>query len=55
MVTLKAATAYLLGQHSFHGWWYFFPIALSVKTPLRLLLLAAIERGFAACAYPRCG
>jgi hypothetical protein len=34
-------TAYLLGQHSFHGWWYFFPVALSVKTPLGILLLAA--------------
>ena len=35
-------TAYLLGRHSFHGWWYFFPVALSVKVPLGLLLLAAI-------------
>jgi hypothetical protein len=33
-------TAYLLGRHSFHGWWYFFPVALSVKTPLAILLLA---------------
>jgi 4-amino-4-deoxy-L-arabinose transferase-like glycosyltransferase len=35
-------TAYLLGRHSFHGWWYFFPIALAVKTPLAVLLLAAL-------------
>ncbi len=33
-------TAYLLGQHSFHGWWYFFPVALTVKTPVAILLLA---------------
>ena len=33
-------TAYLLGRHSFHGWWYFFPVALGVKTPLAILLLA---------------
>jgi hypothetical protein len=33
-------TAFLLGQHSFHGWWYFFPIALVVKVPAGLLLLA---------------
>jgi hypothetical protein len=33
-------TAYLLGRHSFHGWWYFFPVALAVKTPLAVLLLA---------------
>jgi 4-amino-4-deoxy-L-arabinose transferase-like glycosyltransferase len=35
-------TAYLLGQNSFHGWWYFFPVALAVKTPLGLLILALI-------------
>jgi hypothetical protein len=34
--------AYLLGQNSLHGWWYFFPVALLVKTPLALLLLAAV-------------
>lgn len=33
--------AYLLGDNSLHGWWYFFPVALGVKTPLALLLLAA--------------
>ena len=37
-------TAYLLGQHSFHGWWYFFPVALAVKTPIALLLLALMAR-----------
>ena len=35
-------TAYLLGRHGFHGWWYFFPVALAVKTPLAILLLAAL-------------
>ena len=35
-------TAYLLGRHSFHGWWYFFPVALAVKTPLALILLAGL-------------
>jgi 4-amino-4-deoxy-L-arabinose transferase-like glycosyltransferase len=39
-------TAFLLGQHSFHGWWYFFPVALAVKTPLAMLLLAGF--GFVA-------
>jgi hypothetical protein len=33
--------AYLLGQHSIFGWWYFFPVVLAVKTPIPLLLLAA--------------
>lgn len=31
--------AYLLGRTSLHGWWYFYPVALAVKTPLPLLLL----------------
>jgi hypothetical protein len=33
-------TAYLLGRHSFRGWWYFFPVAIGVKTPIAVLLLA---------------
>ncbi|PWU00283.1 MAG: glycosyl transferase [Terriglobia bacterium] len=33
--------AYLLGQNSTRGWWYFFPVALGLKTPLGLLILAA--------------
>ena len=35
-------TAYLLGRHSFHGWWYFFPVALAAKTPIAVLLLGAL-------------
>jgi len=31
--------SYLLGQTSKDGWWYFYPVALAVKTPLPLLLL----------------
>ena len=34
--------AYLLGQNSMRGWWYFFPVALAVKTPLGLLLLSIV-------------
>ncbi|MBK8046106.1 MAG: glycosyltransferase family 39 protein [Anaerolineales bacterium] len=30
---------FLLGQVSTGGWWYYFPVALAVKTPLPLLLL----------------
>lgn len=33
---------YLLGQVSNLGWWYYFPIALAVKTPIAFLLLLAI-------------
>ncbi len=33
--------AYLLGRLSMHGWWYYFPVAFAVKTPLAVLLLLA--------------
>ena len=39
--------AYLLGSFNPHGWWYFFPVALSVKTPIATLLLVAV--GVYAC------
>lgn len=34
--------AYLLGQVATQGWWYYFPVALAVKTALPLLFLAAV-------------
>lgn len=37
--------AYLLGHVGTKGWWYFFPVALAVKTPVALLVLAAIGIG----------
>lgn len=33
---------YLLGTPSNRGWWYYFPFALLVKTPLPLLLFSAL-------------
>jgi hypothetical protein len=38
--------AYLLGQHSSTGWWYYFPVALAVKTPIGLLILAVLGQVF---------
>jgi hypothetical protein len=41
----KAHGAYLLGESSPEGWWYYFPVAYGLKTPLptmALLLLAAL-------------
>lgn len=29
--------AYLLGQTSLHGWWYYYPVVLSIKIPLVIL------------------
>ena len=31
--------SFLLGRNSDHGWWYYFPIAFALKTPLPTLLL----------------
>jgi Dolichyl-phosphate-mannose-protein mannosyltransferase len=39
--------AYLLGEHSDFGWWYFFEVALAVKTPLGFLGLLAIGTALA--------
>ena len=33
--------AYLLGDYSNSGWWYYFPVAFLVKTPVSLLVLLA--------------
>jgi hypothetical protein len=35
--------AFLMGQHSFHGWWYFFPVAIAVKsTPAELAMIGLV-------------
>jgi len=35
-------TGFLLGQWRETGWWYYFPVALALKTPLPLLLLIVV-------------
>lgn len=42
--------SYLLGEVRATGWWYFFPVALGVKTPLGLLVLFAVGLGTLAWA-----
>lgn len=50
--------AYLLGQFSRYGWWYYFPVAFLVKTPLAALVmilvafLAPRKNVFAALLIP---
>ncbi len=40
--------AFLMGQHSFRGWWYFFPVAIALKsTPAELVMMALVV--FLAC------
>jgi hypothetical protein len=34
--------AYLMGRYSAHGWWYYYPLAFLIKTPLPLLLLGGL-------------
>jgi hypothetical protein len=38
----EGRSAFLLGRHSTEGWWWYFPAAMLVKTPLPLLGLAAL-------------
>ena len=55
--------SYLLGEQRLDGWWYFYPVALLVKTPLPLLLAGLVglalllrrglaERAASALALP---
>ncbi|HEY2807480.1 MAG TPA: hypothetical protein VGI91_01680 [Steroidobacteraceae bacterium] len=41
--------SYLLGRMSLDGWWYFYFVALAVKTPLPLLLGGPVGVGLLAC------
>ncbi len=41
-VNRSAPSSYLLGKVKDGGWWYFYPVAIVVKTPLAVLLLALI-------------
>jgi hypothetical protein len=36
---------YLLGQFSNQGWWYYFPVAFAVKTPLALIAGSLLSAG----------
>ncbi|HYC62029.1 MAG TPA: glycosyltransferase family 39 protein [Thermoanaerobaculia bacterium] len=44
-------SAYLLGQVSESGWWYYFPVALAFKTPISYLLLLLWSAAAAAAAF----
>jgi Dolichyl-phosphate-mannose-protein mannosyltransferase len=44
--------SYLLGEVRDTGWWYFFPVALGVKTPLAFILLCAAGALAAARSPP---
>ena len=40
--TQRGHESYLLGMHSMTGWWYYFPVAFLVKTPLATLVSLAL-------------
>lgn len=42
LLNVGGHTAILFGQKSMHGWWYYFPLMLLLKTPIPLLALCAI-------------
>jgi hypothetical protein len=42
---------FLAGDYSRSGWWYYFPVAFLIKTPLGFLVLLAV--GIAACLWRR--
>lgn len=42
----KSTPAFLWGQYSDHGWWYYFPIAFALKTPLPTLVLLVGTLGY---------
>ena len=42
--------SYLLGRTRLTGWWYFYLVALAVKTPLPLLAGGSLGLGWMACA-----
>lgn len=39
--TVGGHGGYLLGEYRLHGWWYFFPVVLALKTPLAMFALCA--------------
>ena len=40
--------SYLFGEISRHGWWYYWPVVLALKTPIAFLSLGAIAVGYTA-------
>jgi hypothetical protein len=38
--------AYFLGEIRTHGWWYFYPVIFSLKTPIPFLLLSGVSTFF---------
>jgi len=50
-VKAQQRSGFLAGSYSLNGWWYFFPLAFLIKTPISLILL--FLAGLARCAVRR--
>lgn len=51
--TAHGDTAFLCGQYSFTGWWYYFPLAMLFKTPLATLAAGLLALAVGAVAFRR--
>jgi hypothetical protein len=45
--------AFLMGQNSDYGWWYYFPVAFVLKTPLATLFLLVVSVSLQVCKLAR--
>jgi hypothetical protein len=44
--TAPGREAFLLGKSSMSGWWYYFPVAMAVKTPLATLIALVLSAAY---------
>ena len=44
-------SAYLLGEYSDHGWWYYFPVTFALKTTLAFLALTIAALGWGSWRF----
>jgi hypothetical protein len=51
----RGAPNFLMGQFSRRGWWYYFLVALAIKTPIPTLVLLALGLGLALRSRPGAG
>jgi tetratricopeptide (TPR) repeat protein len=51
LAALNTQNGYLAGQYSLQGWWYYFPVAFLIKTPIAHLALVAL--GLVFCVRRR--
>ena len=53
--SLQVMPAFLAGQLSTDGWWYYFPLAFLIKTPIAVILLLALGLGLCVARFRTMG